>query len=47
MVDEMESLHKNESWDVVELLAGRKTIGNKLVFKNNMNVEGKVEKYKA
>ena len=23
MVDEMESLHKNEAWDLVELLAGR------------------------
>ena len=47
MVDEMASLHKNEAWDLVELSAGRKPIGRKWVFKKNMNVEGKVEKYKA
>eukprot|EP00253_Pinus_taeda_P024190 PITA_24190 len=47
MIDEMASLHKNEAWDLVELLAQRKPIGNKWVFKKNTNVEGKVEKYKA
>eukprot|EP00253_Pinus_taeda_P020829 PITA_20829 len=46
MVDEMKSLHKNEAFDLVELPAGRKTIG-KWVFKKKTNVEGKVEKYKA
>eukprot|EP00253_Pinus_taeda_P010412 PITA_10412 len=47
MVDEMASLHKNESWDLVELLVGRKPIGSKWVFKKKTNAEGKVEKYKA
>ena len=47
MVDEMASLNKNEAWDLVELSAGRKSIGRKWVFKKKMNVEGKVEKYKA
>eukprot|EP00253_Pinus_taeda_P030930 PITA_30930 len=47
MVDEMASLHKNEAWDLVELLAGRKPIGSKWVFKKKTNAEGKVEKYKA
>eukprot|EP00253_Pinus_taeda_P032605 PITA_32605 len=47
MVDEMASLHKNEAWDLVELPAGRKPIGNKWVFKKKVNTEGKVEKYKA
>ena len=47
MVDEMTSLHKNDAWDLVELPAGRKPIGSKWVFKKKMNVEGKVEKYKA
>ena len=47
MVDEMASLHKNEAWDLVELSAGRKPIGRKWVLKKKMNVEGKVEKYKA
>eukprot|EP00253_Pinus_taeda_P030043 PITA_30043 len=47
MVDEMASLYKNEGWDLVELPAGRKLIGNKWVFKKKKNAEGKVEKYKA
>eukprot|EP00253_Pinus_taeda_P007336 PITA_07336 len=47
MVDEMASLHKNEAWDLVELPAGRKPNGSKLVFKKKTNAEGKVEKYKA
>eukprot|EP00253_Pinus_taeda_P009229 PITA_09229 len=47
MVDEMASLHKNEAWDLVDLLAGRKPIGSKWVFKKKTNAEGKVEKYKA
>eukprot|EP00253_Pinus_taeda_P032835 PITA_32835 len=47
MVDEMASLHRNEAWDLVELPAGRKPIGNKWVFKKKTNAEGKVEKYKA
>eukprot|EP00253_Pinus_taeda_P033713 PITA_33713 len=47
MVDEMASLQKDEAWDLVELLAGRKPIGNKWVFNKETNAEGKVEKYKA
>eukprot|EP00253_Pinus_taeda_P012039 PITA_12039 len=47
MVDEMASLHKNEAWDLVELLAGRKPIFSKWVLKKKTNAEGKVEKYKA
>eukprot|EP00253_Pinus_taeda_P026668 PITA_26668 len=47
MVDEMESLHKNEAWDLVEFPTGRKPIGNKWVFKKKTNAKGKVEKYKA
>eukprot|EP00253_Pinus_taeda_P017342 PITA_17342 len=47
MADEMASLHKNEAWDLVELSAGRKPIGNKWVFKKKTNAEGKVDKYKA
>eukprot|EP00253_Pinus_taeda_P033695 PITA_33695 len=47
MVDEMASLHKNEAWDLVELPAGRKPIGNKWVFKKKTNPKGKAEKYQA
>eukprot|EP00253_Pinus_taeda_P011083 PITA_11083 len=47
MVDEMASLHQNESWNFVELPGGRKPIGSKWLFKKKTNAEGKVEKYKA
>eukprot|EP00253_Pinus_taeda_P012220 PITA_12220 len=47
MVDEMESLHENDAWDLVELPARRKPIGNEWVFKKKRNDERKVEKYKA
>ena len=38
MVDETESLHKNGAWDLVELLAGRKPNGSKLVFKKRRQI---------
>jgi hypothetical protein len=44
---EMASLDENEAWDLVELLTRRNPIGRKWVFKNKLNAEGKVEKYKA
>ena len=47
MVEEMDALDNNEAWDVVELLAGRKYVGRKWLFKKKFNAEGKVEKYKA
>jgi hypothetical protein len=47
MVEEMDALDKNEAWDIVELPAGRKSVGRKWLFKKKFNAEGKVEKYKA
>ena len=47
MVEEMDSLDKNEAWDLVQLPAGRKSIGIKWLFKKKLNAEGKVDKYKA
>ena len=47
MVEEMDSLDNNEAWDIVELPAGRKSVGRKWLFKKKFNAEGKVEKYKA
>jgi hypothetical protein len=38
MVEEMESLHKNETWDLFKLPSGRKLVGRKWVFKKKMNV---------
>jgi hypothetical protein len=39
MVEEMETLDKNEAWDLVELPTGRNPIGNKCVFKNKLNAK--------
>jgi hypothetical protein len=47
MEKEMETLDKNEAWDLVDFRTGRNPIGSKCVFKKNLNVEGKVEKYKS
>ena len=45
MVEEMESLHKNETWDLVRLPSGINLIDRKWVFKKKMNVAGQVEKF--
>ena len=47
MEEEMESLDKNEAWDLVQFPTVRNPIGRKWVFRKKLNVEGKVEKYKA
>jgi hypothetical protein len=47
MVEEMETLEKNEAWDLVEFPTRRNIIGNKWVFKKKLNAKGKVEKYKV
>jgi hypothetical protein len=47
MVEEMDALDKNEAWDTVEFIAGRKYVGRKWLFKKKFNAQGKVEKYKA
>ena len=46
MLEEMKALDKNESWDLVEFLDGRKHVGSKWVFKKKVNVARKVEEYK-
>jgi hypothetical protein len=47
MVEETDALDKNEAWDIVEFLAGRKSVGKKWLFKKKFNAQGEVEKYKA
>ena len=47
MDEEMDSFDKNESWNLVQLPAGRKAVGRKWLFKKKLNAEGKVDKYKA
>jgi hypothetical protein len=47
MIEEMDSLDKNEAWDIAEFPARRKYVGRKWLFKNNFNAQGKMQKYKA
>ena len=44
---EMESVLKNETWELVDLPPGKNAIGSKWVFKTKMNADGSVNKYKA
>ncbi|KAE8680428.1 putative Double Clp-N motif-containing P-loop nucleoside triphosphate hydrolases superfamily protein [Hibiscus syriacus] len=47
MQEEIEALHKNNTWDLVPLPQGRKPIGNKWVFKIKRNGDDQVERYRA
>ena len=47
MKEEMDSLEKNKTWELVELPKDRKTVGCKWVLKLKKCVNGKVERYKA
>ena len=47
MKSEMDSLHDNQVWNLVDLPAGIKPIGCKWVFKKKTDVEGNVITYKA
>jgi hypothetical protein len=47
MVEEMESLHKNETWDLVEIPDGRKPIDRKWEFKKKLNTTSLVNIFKA
>jgi hypothetical protein len=44
---EIDSIKRNNTWDVVDLLEGKKNIGVKWVYKTKLNADGEVEKYKA
>ena len=47
MKEEIDSLEKNKTWELVKLPKDRKTIGCKWVFKLKKGVDGKVERYKS
>jgi hypothetical protein len=47
MKEEMDSLEKNKTWDLVELPKDRKVVGCKWVYKLKKGIDGKVERYKA
>ncbi|RVW73046.1 Retrovirus-related Pol polyprotein from transposon RE1 [Vitis vinifera] len=47
MNEEIMSIEKNNSWELVELPKGQKSIGVKWVYKTKLNKDGGVDKYKA
>jgi hypothetical protein len=47
MNEKIQSIDKNQSWDLVELPKGKDVIGVKWVYKTKYNANGKVEKHKA
>ena len=47
IVEELNSLAKNDTWSLVPLPEGRKPISNKWIFKVKYNKNGEVEKFKG
>lgn len=47
MLEEMKALHKNNTWEVVEIPKGHKTVGCKWVFTVKHKADGSIERYKA
>ena len=47
MKEEMDSLKKNKTWELIKLPKDIKRVGCKWVFKLKKRVDGKVEIYKA
>jgi len=45
--EEYDSLLKNETWDLVDLPEGEKTVGTKWVFKTKLDASGEVKRFKA
>ena len=47
MDEKIKAIHRNNTWEVIELLEGNQPIGVKWVFQKKMNSQGKIERYKA
>lgn len=47
MNEEMHSIERNQTWDLVDLPAGAKKIGVKWIYKTELNEQGEVSKHKA
>jgi hypothetical protein len=47
MHEELDSISKNEVWDLTKLRTGRKFVGCKWVLRKKYKTDGSLEKYKA
>lgn len=47
MDQEIESIEKNDTWELTDLPSGSKKIGVRWIYKTKYNEAGKVDKYKA
>ncbi|CAI7774796.1 unnamed protein product [Closterium sp. NIES-54] len=47
MESELNSIEENDTWELVELPEGRKTITSKWLFKIKSDADGKIERYKS
>ena len=47
MIEELNALEKNKTWELVHLPAGKRAVGCKWIYTVKQNPEGKVERYKA
>ena len=47
MKEELATIQENKTWDLVDLLKGKKAIGIKWVFKTKFHANGSVEKHKV
>ena len=47
MQEELNSMRKNNVWELVKLPYNQKSIGSKWIFKRKLNATGQVDKYKA
>ena len=47
MNEELDALHKNNTWDMVDLPPGQSVVGCRWVYKIKTKADGSIERYKA
>ena len=47
MVEELEAIERNQTWNLVDLPAGKTPIGVKWIFKTKFFADGSVQRHKA
>ena len=47
MIEELDALEKNKTWELIYLPAGKRAVGCKWIYTVKQNPEGKIERYKA